>query len=132
MRRQQLIDLVKQDWSSQPKIAQACENVIKNISNKNAEVFRHLTFLSIQKLTNLDLTSEDIVKLTQYLSGERVGLFTAGFEYIDSHDQFILDADNSYYAYFENKIAHPITGHVIENVKSNVFMFFTLNDGALK
>ncbi|MGC4734075.1 hypothetical protein [Providencia hangzhouensis] len=133
MSSQQLIDLVKQDWSGQPEIAQACENVIKNIiSEKNAEVFRHLTFLAIQKLTDSALTSEDIVRLTQYLSGERVGLFSAGFEYIGLHGQFVLDADNSRYAYFENKIAHPVTGDVINDVKDNVFMFFALNDGVLK
>ncbi len=132
MSYQKLIELTKQDWECSPAFAQACENVIMKISSKEAEAFRHLTFSSIKKLSESTLDAHDIVRLTQYLSGERVGLFTTGFEYIGEEGNFILDKENSHYAYYQNEIAHPDTGKVIKDVKNDVFMFFSLNEGVLK
>lgn len=127
MSYQKLIEQAKQDWEKKPDIAQACENVIKKISSKEAEAFRHLTFSSIKKLSESSLDLHDIVRLTQYLSGDRVGLFTTGFEYIGEEGNFILDKENSLYAHNQNKIAHPSTGKVITDVKNDVFMFFSLS-----
>ncbi|ENO8809587.1 hypothetical protein ACCE85_001573 [Photobacterium damselae] len=115
-----------------PNLALACELIIENISQKDAKAWQHLTFASINNLSNSMLEPHDVVRITQYLAGERIGLFKTGFEYIGEKGQFILDNENSYYAYHENAIAHPETGELIKNVKNDVFMFFSVDVGVLK
>ncbi|MUK78457.1 hypothetical protein GNP84_16360 [Aliivibrio fischeri] len=132
MSYQKLIEVAYQDWEENPDFAKACENVITKISSKEADAFRHLTFSSIKRLSESSLDINDIILLTQYLSGDRISLLTTGFEYIGQYGNFILDEENSYYAYYENSIAHPVTGEIIKDVKNDVFMFFTLNEGATK
>ncbi|EKG1750900.1 hypothetical protein O1P67_003249 [Vibrio cholerae] len=132
MSYQKLREIVRTDWESMPNLASACEMIIEKISQKDAKAWQHLTFASINNLSDSMLESHDVVRITQYLAGERVGLFKTGFEYIGEEGQFILDSENSYYAYHENIIAHPETGKLIEDVKNDVFMFFTVNEGVLK
>jgi len=132
MSYQKLLEIVRTDWESMPNLASACEKIIEKISQKDAKAWQHLTFASINNLSDSMLEPHDVVRITQYLAGERVKLFKTGFEYIGEEGQFILDSENSYYAYHENAIAHPETGKLIEDVKNDVFMFFTVNEGVLK
>lgn len=131
MSYQKLLETVRTDWENMPDLARACEMVIEKISQKDAESLQHLTFASINQLSESTLEPNDVVRITQYLAGERVGLFNTGFEYIGPEGQFILDDENSHYAYHENAIAHPQTGQLIEDVKNDVFMFFSVNGGVL-
>lgn len=126
MNYQKLVDIAKQDWKSRPNLAEACERLINAVNERPSHKFRHMTFSNIKTLSGVELEPSDVVLVTQYLCGDKVRLFDAGFEYITDEDNFILDDDNSHFAMTENAIAHPITGDVIYNVKSNVYMFFTL------
>ncbi|EPM5497405.1 hypothetical protein ACTM7A_001341 [Vibrio fluvialis] len=132
MSYQKLLETVRTDWENMPKLAKACEMVIEKISTRKAESLQHLTFASINNMSESTLDPNDVVRITQYLAGERIGLFKTGFEYIGREGEFILDSENSYYAYYENVIAHPQTGQLIEDVKNEVFMFFSVNEEVLK
>lgn len=132
MSYQKLIDTAKSDWGNRPKLAKACELIIEKISQKDADAWRHLTFSSINTLSESILEPNDVVLITQYFAGDRIGLFKTSFEYIGEDDSFVLDNENSYYAYHENVIVHPISGKLIEDVKDDVFMFFTLNEMVIK
>ncbi|MCG9776804.1 hypothetical protein [Photobacterium damselae] len=132
MSYQKLLETVRTDLESMPNLATACEIIIEKISQKDAKAWQHLTFASINNLCNSMLKPHDVVRITQYLAGERVKLFKTGFEYIGEEGQFILDSENSYFAYHENTIAHPETGKLIKDVKNDVFMFFTVDEEALK
>ncbi|MBB1428743.1 hypothetical protein H5181_20155 [Shewanella sp. SG44-2] len=121
-----LVDTAKKDWESRPNLAEACERLINAVHGMAPNKFRHMTFSYIKNLSGVDLESTDVVLVTQYLCGDRIRLFDAGFEYITDTENFILDDDNSYFAMTENAIAHPISGDVIHDVKSDVYMFFTL------
>lgn len=128
---ERLITLAREDWGQDSDMVKACENIVSEISKKKAEALRHLTFASIHKLSGSILEAKDIIRLTQYLSGERICLFKTGFEYITDTDSFVLDAENSYHAVHKNIIAHPVTGELIHDVKHDVFMFFSVNEEAL-
>ncbi|MCU8257232.1 hypothetical protein M2G94_04520 [Vibrio vulnificus] len=124
MNYQKLVDIAKEDWKSNPNLAEACEKIICAVSEKPSSAFRHMTFSTIKGLIDSDINTQDVVRVTQYLCGERIQLLEAGFEYITNEESFILDDDNSHYALTENAIAHPDSGDVIHNVKKNIFMYF--------
>lgn len=127
MSYEKLVEFAYQDWGPDSAIARAIESVLKNVSTKEASAYEHLTFSSINKLADSKLDPQETVLLAQYLSGPRVGLLSAGFEYISDSESFILDKDNRRFIDTDNAIEHPRTGEVIENAKESVFMFFSLN-----
>lgn len=126
-----LVEIAKSDWESSPELAIACEKFIVAAHKTKPSKLQHMTFSGIRDLISMDLNPDDIVRITQYLCGERVNLLEAGFEYISDDEEFILDKDNCHYAFSENAIAHPITGRIIHNVKKDVYMFFNLLEGNL-
>lgn len=129
MNYQKLVDTAKKDWETKPELALACERLILAISNSQPQALRHMTFSTIRDLINLEIKAQDVVKVTQYVCGDKIQLLDAGFEYITENESFVLDDDNSHFALTKNAIAHPDTGAVIYDVKSNVFMFFNPKKG---
>ncbi|KGK02586.1 hypothetical protein [Pseudoalteromonas sp. ND6B] len=126
MNYQKLVKIANDDWESVPKLAYACERFIDAIKENNPSALHHMTFSTIKDLIDLDLNSTEVVRVTQYLCGEKLQLLEAGFEYITDEESFILDEDNCYYAFSENAIAHPETGNLISDVKKDIYMFFNL------
>lgn len=129
MSYQKLLKTVKADLEQYPKYARACELIITKIQKKDAAAWQHLTFSTLNDLSEKTLNPDEVVQVAQYLSGEKIKLFKPGFEYIGIHGQFILDRDNSYYAIQENRIAHPVSGEEINDISDSVFMYFTLSYG---
>ncbi|MEZ8148375.1 hypothetical protein [Enterovibrio norvegicus] len=127
MSYQKLCNLAEKDWKDNQLIYSACKKVISKVTQGNPCDFAHLTFSSFDSFTDFSLCSEDVVRLAQYLSGDRIGLFKLGFEYITEEESFVLCVDNATYAVLENAIEHPRSGELIENVQDDVFVFFELN-----
>lgn len=132
---QQEIDMIEvSDWSEAIDIiiddfgdtstSDICIDIIRYMSESPVDKLSHIAYGSIKTVLSQDYSDDDILKAIQYLCGDRVHLFDAGFEFIDGDDVFHLSPSDVKMARTEGKLVHPRDGELLSDFGHNVFIFF--------
>jgi hypothetical protein len=89
----------------------------------NNKEIKHLTYSNIAQVTG-SKQPETLLRITQYLAGERVKLLDMKFELIIDEDITPLDEETMYHAETTGDLVHPDTGRTVENYDQFVYPYF--------
>lgn len=84
---------------------------------------KHLTYSAIAQLVDVR-GPEKILRIAQYLSGERVKILEMKFELIIDDCITPLDDETVYHAETTGSLIHPDTGYPVENYSHHVYPYF--------
>lgn len=87
------------------------------------EDIKHLTYSAISQLVDVR-RPESLLKIAQYLSGERVKILEMRFELIIDDCITPLDDETIYHAEVTGLLIHPDTGYPVENYSNHVYPYF--------
>lgn len=113
-----------------------CIKLIKYLFESKAKTLNHITYNSFKTALKLAYDEESdakLVKVTAYLSSNRLPLLDMKFQYIDEYitepipleDSVVHDALN------DNIFYHPDTGEYVKEFRQNIYPYF-LRSGLLK
>lgn len=89
----------------------------------NKKDIKHLTYSAIAQLADVR-QPEKLLRMAQYLSGERVKILEMRFELIIDDCITPLDDETIYYAETTGLLIHPETGHSVEDYSRYVYPYF--------
>lgn len=104
---------------------QAFFRVAEYIFAHKSEI-EHLSYSAIAKLAQIQVPDQ-LLRLTQYLAGERVKLLEMKFELVIDNDITPLDDETIYHAETSGELIHPETGVPIENYSRHVYPYFVVS-----
>lgn len=108
-----------------------CREIVDFLTSEDAKSLKHITYITLVNGTDLNTDNDAVkvmlLKVTDYLSSNRLHLLNMHFQYIESDDSEpipIDDADLSQ-ALFSGKFYHPASGKLVENYNHYLFPYFT-------
>lgn len=99
--------------------------VAEHIFAHKSEI-KHLSYSAIAQLAQVQLP-EQLLKLTQYLVGERTKLLEMKFELIIDNEITPLDDETIYHAETSGELIHPETGIAVDNYDRYVYPYFIVS-----
>jgi len=108
-----------------------CRDVVSFLISDNAKKLNHITYHTLLNgVEILDLKPTDralLLKVTDYLSSNKLHLLDMHFQFIESDDSepVPLDDEEISSALFEGVFYHPETGRPVENYRDLIFPYFT-------
>lgn len=119
------LGLISQDISS-PEERDVSARLAEYVY-RNHHYLKHLTYSRISSIVGTQ-DPVTLLKITQYLSGERVKLLQMRFELIIDGETFYLDEETVHHAEVSGCLIHPDTGRPVDNYENFVYPFFVPGD----
>lgn len=114
------------DWEASSSQFDICVKIFDYLLSRPIEQLRHLTPGSLKVAIKENRSDTDLIKIIQYLSGDRMGVLSTHFEFVDEFENFYpLEYEDIKYAQNTGKLVHPKTGESVENYEDKVLMYFT-------
>ena len=115
-------------------VGDLCRVVVDFLTSKEAKSLKHITYVSLVNGTKLDVQNNDakvlLIKVTDYLSSNRMHLLDMHFQYIESDDSdpIPVDDDDVSHALHTGKFYHPYSGQLVDNYNHYLFPYFSPTD----
>lgn len=126
--KNQIISHFAEDWGDSSPQFIMCEKIFDYLLSQPVDQLTHLTYGSIQVAIGEYQSDVEIVRVIQYLCGDRTPVLSLHFKLSDNDDDDIcypLDYDDIRDARIHGTLVHPETSELIENYESKVLMYFT-------
>jgi hypothetical protein len=125
MNREKLLKNIKEDWEHTP-VYPICLKILDYIDSQQARqvVLRRITFGSLKRIVDSKYPDRDILLAAQYLCGSRTPLLEPKFELVLDDQSFDLSHEEALQVHETGELFHEISGKLIPNAKSIVFMYF--------
>jgi uncharacterized beta-barrel protein YwiB (DUF1934 family) len=115
-----------EDWEKSTSQFGVCVKIFDYLLSRPFEQLRHLTVGSLQVAIGEYHSDIDILRIIQYLCGDRTGVLSLHFEFLDENDEYYtLNNEDVKNAKIIGKLVHPRTGEYVENFEDKVLMYFT-------
>lgn len=108
-----------------------CRVIVDFLISHKARNLKHITYVTLVNGSQLNSDNDEerivLLKVTDYLSSNRLHLLDMHFQFIESDDSDpvpIDDADLSH-ALFTGEFYHPDSGKLVENFNQHLFPYFT-------
>jgi len=123
--KDQLYSRFSEDWGDSSSQFDICVKIFDYLLSRPIDQLRHLTTGSLKVAIGENRSDIDLIKVIQYLCGDRTGVLSLHFEFVDEENYYPLDNDDIKYAQNTGKLSHPRTGEYVENFEEKVLMYFT-------
>lgn len=108
-----------------------CRVVVNFLTSEEAKRLRHITYITLVNGAGYQCASPEqrvlLVKVTDYLSSNRMHLLNMHFQFIqnDDSDPIPVDNDEISLALHSGTFYHPENGQLVENFGQYLFPYFT-------
>ncbi|QOJ23588.1 MAG: hypothetical protein HRU78_07950 [Gammaproteobacteria bacterium] len=131
MRKEIAVKHINEDLTFDPKLRQACLDIVDFLCLQPEQALRHITFGTLSGVAQLTNT-EDLVAASRYLSGSRLPLLNLEFEFIDLDDVIHISHEVITEAKATGIFYHPETGELIEEFEKMIYMYFELSSEGME
>lgn len=112
---------IHQDLERSNEVLVICERIVDFLESEDPEQLKHLSFGHLASISKAPQT--ELFTAIQYLTGT-IELLVPMFEFIDDDDIFLIEPSDIQEARKDGEFYHPITGELVVDFESHVFMHF--------
>lgn len=112
-------------------VVELCREVVDFLTSENARPLKHITYITLVNGAKYSFADHEekilLVKVTDYLSSNRLHLLDMHFQFIESDDSepVPIDDDELSHALHTGEFYHPESGELVENYDHFLFPYFT-------
>ncbi|WP_313714467.1 hypothetical protein [Atlantibacter hermannii] len=120
---------IEQDLSG--PVVELCREVVDFLTSEDARPLKHITYFTLVNGAKNSFAEYEekilLVKVTDYLSSNRLHLLNMHFQFIESDESepVPIDDDELSHALHTGEFYHPESGELVENYDHFLFPYFT-------
>jgi hypothetical protein len=130
--KEHLQTMFNDDLASQfPMEWKASTRILDFVSSERKENLTHISFGKLFEVSGVDSMTK-VAKTAQYLTGARAELLELKFEFVDGDFTVDVSYDDVHHLRETGEFKHPLTGELVVDAESKVFMYFGLGVNGLE